>query len=267
MTRLVFDVGGTHLRMALADGEKVGVEESIPTPTDPMRAVDEIKAFLEAHPAQVTEAVGGAAGIVQGGTMISAGHLPRWNKFPIADTLERVCALKRVKLYNDAEIAGIGEARRGAGKDVRIVAYVTVSTGIGGALIIDGEVVPHALGFEPGRQIVDVEHGRTLESFVSGATLTKEFGAPPEELAHGKVQSRLPILAVGLCNLIYLWSPNILIVGGSLMNDDTGYPFAALVDAISTLPIAPPTLPRFARAALGDQSGLVGAALISLEEN
>jgi len=263
MNRLVFDIGGSHLRVALADGDALGASEKVATPKDPAQGVEAVRAFLEKHGARADEAVGGIAGVVQDGVVVRTGYLPEWDGFNLAQALGDACGIPSVRLFNDAEIAGIGEAVGGAGKGYRTVAYVTVSTGIGGALVVDGQVVPHAYGYEPGKQIIDSANMKSLEDLCGGASLTEEFGHPPEELEHALVEGRVRALAVGLYNLLRFWSPDILILGGSLMNDETGYPLRAVVREISALPVVLPPLPPIVHAALGDDAGLHGAAVVT----
>ena len=267
MSRLVFDIGGSHLRVALADGDVLGDVLKIDTPQDPAQGVDAVRVFLEKHGGRVEVAVGGIAGIVRDGTVVRTGYLPEWDGFNFAQALVDSCGIPRTRLFNDAEIAGVGEAVRGAGNGCWVVAYVTVSTGIGGALIVDGRPVPHAYGHEPGKQIIEYTNMKMLEDLAGGASLAEEFGRQPEELDHACVEGRTRALAVGLYNTLRLWSPDILIVGGSLMNDATGYSLDAVVREISSLPVPLPALPPVARAALGDNAGLYGALVLAGAES
>ena len=79
-------------------------------------------------------------------------------------------------------------------------------------------------------------------------------------------EERTRVLAAGFYNLLCLWSPDIIVVGGGLMNDKTGYSLEAIVKELSGLPVRLPPLPPVVHAALGDDSGLIGAALVSLED-
>lgn len=267
MSRLVFDIGGSHLRVALADAEMLGAVEKFDTPKDPVQGVEAIRAFLEKHGARADEVVGGISGVVRDGTVVRTGYLPAWDGFNLSVALKDACGVSSVRILNDAEIAGIGEAILGAGKGYRTVAYVTVSTGIGGTLIVDGRIVPHAVGHEPGKHVIDYERMRTLEDVAGGAALTEEFGDSPERLPHEKVLSRTRALAVGLYNLLRFWSPDILIIGGSLINDETGYSLDVVVRELSSLPVLLPQLPPIAHSLLGDAAGLHGALVFSEREH
>jgi predicted NBD/HSP70 family sugar kinase len=266
MNRLVFDIGGSHLRVAFADGGVLGASEKIATPKNPAQGVEVVRAFLEKHSARTDEIVGGIAGVVRDGVIVRTGYLPEWDGFNLSAALKATCGIS-ARIFNDAEIAGVGEAVLGAGKGHHIVAYVTVGTGIGGALIVGGRPAPHAVGYEPGQQVIDYERMRSLEEIAGGASLTEEFGHPPEELEHAVVEGRVRALAVGLYNVLRLWSPDILILGGSLMNDTTGYPLDAVAHEIASLPVSLPVLPPIERSMLGDDAGLRGALVLVTDEN
>lgn len=262
---LVFDVGGTHMRLALANERgALGVMEKSPTPARPAEAVRAMRDFIAAHGAAVARTAGGVAGMVVNGTVRKTTYLPQWDGFDLSTALARECGVNDTRLYNDAEIAAVGEARRGAGQGAGSVGFVTLSTGVGGALVAGGAVVPHALGFEPGKQLIDYERGRTLESLVSGGALAKEFHTAPEELPQGAFDERLAPLAAGLYNLIRIWSPEVLVLGGALIESGR-YPVAAIEAAIQALPVELPPLPAIRAAALGDAAGLAGAALMVAE--
>ncbi|WP_088252147.1 ROK family protein [Fimbriiglobus ruber] len=71
--------------------------------------------------------------------VIKSHHIPGWDGFPLAAWLSDVIGLPTV-ICNDADVAGLAEAEFGAGKGLASVFYITVGTGIGGGLIIDGEI-------------------------------------------------------------------------------------------------------------------------------
>ena len=81
-----------------------------------------------------------------------------------------------VFIENDAAMVGLGEANWGAGRGFEIVAYITVSTGVGGARIVNGKIDEHAIGFEPGKQIIDMDSNKTIEDMISGKALQERKG-------------------------------------------------------------------------------------------
>ena len=73
------------------------------------------------------------------GVVIKSHHVDGWDDFPLVDWCRRALALPAT-LENDCDAAGLAEARFGAGQGRRVVFYVTVGTGIGGGLVVDGKI-------------------------------------------------------------------------------------------------------------------------------
>jgi predicted NBD/HSP70 family sugar kinase len=252
MSRLVFDIGGTHLRMAIGNDGVLGVVRKIPTPGSPEGAVEELRSFLEGEGARLEDVVGGVAGIVREGVIIDSPNLSSWNGFAFQDALMEALSLP-VQIENDAALAGLGEARVGAGKGHRAVAYLTIGTGVGGTLIAHGKI-PHQ-SHEPGRMTVD---GKTLESLVGGHALEAEFNLRPSELPREVYQERAGVLAKGIYACIEEWSPDIFILNGPLMNEENGFRLSEVEAELKRIANEEP-MPPLVLAVLRDKSGLQGA--------
>lgn len=253
MSRLVFDIGGTNMRMAIAEGSTLQVRKKIPTPKNPKEAVSALREFVRESNVRPVDCVGGIAGIIRGGVVLDSPNLPSWNRFPFAEELTKEIALT-TRVYNDAEIAAYGEAKSGAGRGFERVAYLTIGTGVGGALITQATLPLESQEFEPGREIVP-ETNRTLEDFVGGRALEREFGKEPEYLPRSVFTERTHILALSILHLVTLWSPDVMVLNGALMNDETAFRLEEIKDAVGDH-VGP-----LLRAVLGDESALYGAAL------
>lgn len=263
MSRLVFDIGGTNMRMAHGADRTIEHLEKIETPASPEDAVEALAAYCRRNAFAPLDAVGGIAGLIEDGVIRAAPNLPGWEGFSFAKELGNALSVP-VEIRNDAELAALGEATLGAGVGYTLVAYVGIGTGVGGALIVNGEVAPHARGFEPGHQILDVATGRTFEQLVAGHALEEQFGAPAKDLSHGVFSERTPTLAAGLYNIILEWSPDVMVLGGSLMNDTIGYHLDDVIHEISRIPSPLPEIPPVRYAVLKDESGLYGALVAAL---
>lgn len=249
MIRLVFDIGGTNMRMALAEDGKLQEVQKIPTPKAPEDALAQLTAFAEGK--DVQEAVGGVAGIIKDGMVLDSPNLRSWESFALGRSLREALGVS-VQVYNDAELAGIGEALNGAGKGHERVGYLALGTGVGGALVVAGEEGPRIEGNEPGRMVLDPLAGRTLESFVGGAALEAEFHVRPEFLAQRVYDERLPLLTRGIEALAALWMPDVFILNGPLV---LGTPAFRIKNIdIKDVPLLP--------ALHADESGLWGGALV-----
>lgn len=267
MSRIAFDIGGTNLRVAECRAEGIGPVERMdtpPRPEDAVRALAELarKVVAEAP----TEIVGAVAGVIgEAGMVISSPHLPLWNGFALGDGLSRALGAN-VRVFNDADLAALGEAHFGAGKGYPIVAYLGLGTGVGGSRVVDGMLDPHAVGFEPGHQIVDESEHATLESLVGGAAIAATYGMQPEKLDRSAWSALTPHLAVGIWNLIVSWSPDVVVLGGALMNEENGFRLAEVTAAVSDLRQVLPTVPPILKGTL-EYPALHGArAMIGLAE-
>ncbi len=165
-----------------------------------------------------------------------------------------------VYLDNDAAMVGLGEASYGAGRGFDIVAYITVSTGVGGARIVGGKLDERAVGFEPGKQIIDIDSGKNLEEMVSGKALERRLGMKPREVVDPKVwDEEARLLAFGLNNIIVEWSPNAVVLGGSMITGDPSIPLDKTEQYLKEILTIFPEVPPIKKAELGDFGGLYGA--------
>ena len=258
--KFVFDIGGTNLRVARVTEDGITDEHKVPTPEMPEDGVKEMVAAITdiANGESIEALAGGIAGVItEDGTLELTPNLPQWQGFALGKELEVQLGCTAV-IKNDADCAALGEVRYGAGHGEDIVAYIGVGTGIGGGRIVQGKIDDYAFGFEPGHQIIDVAEGESWESLASGGAVSKRFGMHPRDVPREEYDKLTPIFAAGLYNTIAHWSPNVLVLGGSMMNEDNGYRVADIQSALDALPKHFP-LPELRRAKLGDAVGLHGA--------
>ena len=256
---LVFDIGGTRMRIASSvDGSNLARIRSIPTPAlfeEGVAAFHRIGTELVGN-AQVQAAAGGVAGpLDHDKTMVFNSNTPDWDGRPLRAAFESVIHAP-VYLENDAALGGLGEAVFGAGKGHAIVAYLTVGSAIGGARIVDGEIDRNAHGFEPGYQIVAPDS----DFDVSGWAIERRYGMKPAEITDSSVWEKLAQqFAYYINNTLVHWSPDILVLGGSMILGRPGIPIASLRSNVHRIFKAFPSQPDLVEALLGDNSGLFGA--------
>ena len=150
--------------------------------------------------------------------MVSAPNLPGWNNKPLKKNLEQILKCK-VVIMKDVSAAVLGEANFGAGKGKRIVAYFTVSTGVGGARAINGRVDETTAWAEPGYQIIkhDDPYG-FIEGLVSGTGLKRRYKKEAVNIKDKRVWAEAArLLAIGVHNTIVHWQPDVVVIGGSVM--------------------------------------------------
>ena len=240
------------------------------------------------------------------GKVIFSPNLPGWHEVPLREAIEQRFGIPAY-LGNDANLAALGEWRFGVEKKVANLIYVTVSTGIGGGIIADGKLYTGACGAagEIGHMTIDVNGPRCRcgnigcwETLASGTALAREAvkriteGARTSiiELVGGDVSkidakivgltakqgdelaqelvSRLGYyFGVGLANLVNIFNPELILVGGGVakMGDLLLQPAIKVVKerAFSTSANAVEIKP----ATLGDDSGILGAVAFILEHS
>ena len=264
---LLFDIGGTNMRIASSrDLKSLETTHAVKTP----RIFEEGIALFKkigreiARGEKIQAVCGGIAGPLNKtkSRILNAPNLSGWNKKPLKEKLTEAFDCPAF-IENDATVAGLGEAHFGAGAGRRIVAYLTISTGVGGARIVNGRIDENALGFEPGHQIID-KNGTTLESLISGSGLSKRYGKTVSAIKNEAIWNETAcLLAIGIANTIVYWSPDIVILGGSLMKT-ISLPNVR-THLKKTLTIFQ-SLPSVVRSKLGDSAGLYGAMVYMREK-
>lgn len=252
------DIGRTNMRFAASrGGETIGEPMIRPTPAD-------FNVGLALIEKLIGELRGDGMETVQGLCLGVSRKV--WLGAPLKSELEKNLDCP-VLIENDAALVGLGEAHYGAGRGSNLLAYVTVSTGVGGVKIEDGRIDGNALGFEPGQQIIIVD-GQTvgrLEDYVSGAAVTARFGRPAREITDEQIWQDLSrYLAIGLTNSLLHWSPDCLVLGGSMFKAP-GFKVEVIDQLIHQYLTIFPSRPAIKRAALGDLGGLWGA-LVCLKQ-
>lgn len=277
MSFLVFDVGGTNMRMAYSvDGQTFAKHEKIKTPKTPKEGVKILKDF--SADLEISHVGGGLRGVLMEDKsgIEHDDQLEKWGGVSVADLLVEVFGEKvQVSLENDAALAGLAEATKGAGKGCDIVVYHTVSTGVGGAKIENGHIDYASVGFEPGKQILDIDRtilgpeiSPTLENLVSGTAVAERMGVQPYEIPQDDViwDELAGYLGQGLRNSVLYWSPEVIVLGGSMIIGDPNIPIDAIRKAtVQTLGDIVPC-PFITTATLGDDAVLHGALVFSQQE-
>ncbi len=311
MAVLAIDIGGTKLAAGVVDGDgRMLARAEVPTLAaeglEPVlgRIVGlgrELLARPDVAHAGIQRIGVGCAGPVdlKAGLVFQPPNLPGWTRVPLTDHLERELGLPTV-LENDANAAALGEFRYGAGKGARSIVYMTVSTGIGGGIILDGKVwhgVRDAAGeighitVCPDGPLCGCGNRGCLEAMSSGPSIARRARAM---VASGR-QTRLSAIAnpnsadvvrlaqegdlvaaevwteavkylgIGVAAVITFLAPERVVIGGGVTKagDFLFQPLRERVCQHVTLMPANsvPVLP----AALGPDVGILGAAAVALD--
>jgi predicted NBD/HSP70 family sugar kinase len=271
MTYALYDIGGTKTRIAISrDGTTFEDPTIINTPKDYREGIDQIaKISKDLAGEPITAAGGGIAGVLSRDRSLYLGgpNLLGWGGRAIPQLLSEKLGCP-VYLENDTAIVGLGEAYHGAGKGGDIVVYMTISTGVGGVRIVHGDIDVSVFGFEPGHQIIDAGgglhkgvggYGVDLEGYISGSAVEMRYGKKPFEITDPEFWDEMArLLAYGLNNTIVHWSPDIVVLGGSMMKQ-IGIPVNRVREHLAGMLHIYPQLPRIVKAELGDIGGIYGA--------
>ncbi|HRR91962.1 MAG TPA: ROK family protein, partial [bacterium] len=192
------DIGGTKIAIGRADS-RGNLEDSVRFPTDVSRGYRSILEEIIEKTSKLFErdsvkAIGiGCGGPLDSkrGRILSPPNLPGWDDVPLVDDVKGVFNVP-VYLENDANAAALGEFYFGAGKDVSNMVYMTLSTGIGGGIILNNKLI-HGVrdsGGEVGHQTIlpdgplcNCGNRGCLEALSSGTGIAKIFR---EKLASGR---------------------------------------------------------------------------------
>jgi len=311
------DLGGSKILTAVVniEGEMLSRDHSITPAAKGPEAV--IQAMLESAERALSQAgiaaaeleaiCIGAPGLSspETGVLFTSPNLPGWKDVPLRDIIEDKMGVKTL-LINDANAAALGELYFGAAKGARNFICITLGTGIGGGIVIDGEIYAGSLGTagEIGHMTIDANGpkcncGNTgcWEMLASGTALEREArrritdGAETTilnyaegdinkvnaEAVHKAAQNGDTLakeiiaqtgyyVGVGLANLINIFNPELIVIGGGLSNIGDMLLEPAYKAAGERAYRAAFDSVRFARAELGRNSGVIGAAAYAFRE-
>ena len=289
------DIGGTQLRVALVDASGAILRRAA------------VRTDASAGPtkviAQIAELVAEATGGVDRGTVLGAGvscpgpldtitgtalgipTLAGWTDIPVLHLIETALDLP-IRLENDGVAAANGEWRFGAGRGLANLVYVTVSTGIGGGIVVDGRLLHGRRGMAGhiGHMIVARDgvlcacgNRGCWEAYASGTAFTAAAAKAAKPLPDAKavfdaarrgdaiamslVADEADWLGIGVVSLAHLFSPQKIIIGGGLANGfDLLQPGIAKRFSMGAMPAFREV--EVAPAMLGDNPGIVGAAAL-----
>ena len=303
---IAVDLGGTQLRAARYDSNLQLLQRAstlTQAELGPQRTIERMKAYIDRVMPANRDAVLGIGISSPGplnpktGLVISPPNLPGWHNVPLGDIIADAFDLP-VYVANDANVAALAEASKGAAQGCRHVVYITVSTGIGSGVISDGRLVAGRAGLaaELGHIPIIVEKDRvssieleaagpaiarrvrsalaagaesSIPAMVSGnldqidARIVGRAAAQGDCLAISNLAYAGRILGLAIVTAVLLFNPAIVVVGGGVSK--TGeLLFAPMRQAVSDHILDGAFVDdlRIERAALGDDVALVGAAAL-----
>lgn len=285
------DLGGTAIKLGRFDWQGNCLQSlTLPTP-QPATPEAVLLAIVEAidslDPNRQTVAIGvGTPGPADAAGRIArvAINLDGWRDIPLADWLEAKTDRPTI-LANDANCAGLGEFWLGAGKHFHHVILLTLGTGVGGAIILDGKLfVGHdgaagelgLITLSPDGPECNSGNRGSLEQYASIRAIRRRTGLEPDELgvraAAGDAaaiefwQEYGRDLGAGIASLVYVLTPQAVIIGGGV-SASAKFFFPAIEAELErrVLPSSRAGL-QLLQAELGNQAGMVGAAKLAWQK-
>lgn len=299
-TYFAIEIGGSKLQLAVGDAAG-RIRERFRFSVDRAQGAEGIRRQIETkvkelQAARQPRAIGvGYGGPVnwRNGQICCSHHIAGWSDFPLGDWLRSLTGLP-VVVDNDANVAALGEATHGAGQGHNPVFYVTLGSGVGGGLVVDGSIYHGAPPGEAELGHVRLDRrGTIVEARCAGWAVDRKIRAfikrhPRSRLgrlagksAGGEARCLGPALAqddaaarrilvdtatnlaFGLSHVVHLFHPEIIVIGGGLAL--LGEPLRAAVgEALPRFVMAAfGRGPRVALAALGEDAVPVGALVLA----
>lgn len=309
------DLGGTSVKVGFVniDNAEILISGSIPTnaPREAKAVATDIVKLAKKLAKESGYAMEGAlwmgvatAGIVKNGTVLEATNLG-WNNVPLSMLLSRMTGMQ-VYLANDANAAAYAEALFGVGEGKSTLVALTLGTGVGGGIVINGKIFDGFNGFaaEMGHMIINYE-GREcgcgkrgcLEAYSSATALVKEckrimnlyHDSKMWELVAGDINAvtaKTPFdaakegdyaamtvindfidnLAYGISNIINIFQPSVLCIGGGISAQGDTL-MIPLRDRVSRLSFGRKKIrTKVAVAKFRNDAGIIGASMLGLQE-
>ena len=273
--------GGTKWVCAVGSGSDLRATVTIPT-TSPDETIARVAEFFAAHPEIAAVGLGSFGPLDLDERSPRFGAItttpkPGWSGTNVRSLLAAKLGVP-IAIETDVGAAALGEGRFGVAQRLDTFCYVTIGTGIGGGVVVRGEVVHGLLHPEFGHMRIPHDrdrdpfagccpyHGDCFEGLASGEALRRRFGVPADELSTADAwELEADYIALGLVNVICTLSPERIILGGGVMNapellslvrDRVRNLAGAYFD---TAALREGIVDYVVRPALGDRAGVIGA--------
>lgn len=297
--RIGIDIGGTKILAGIEQGGKVLESFRMPTECDKgvMQVVAHVQSIIKAFEQKATiKKIGIAiAGQVDraSGVLIYSPNMPKFHRVPLLKLIQKGIPRKgiRLKMENDANCFALGESRYGAAKGVKTMVGLTIGTGIGSGVVLNGSLYTgNGFASEIGHMVIRFGGERCscgkrgcLEAYASGSAIESRYmrglkrkkaynahliaseieklvASKKDSLALSVYQEAGEALGIGFANMINIFDPEMIVVGGGLRNSRLLFQFA--MPKKDELIFFKHNATRIVRARLGSHAGMIGATLL-----
>lgn len=285
------DLGGSAIKLGrFTQSGQCLADVSVPTPQPStpdavMAAMAEAIASLDPNREAVAIGVGTPGPADAAGRMARVAiNLAGWNDVPIADALEAATD-RPVVVANDANCAGLGEAWLGAGRNYNDLIVLTLGTGVGGAIILDGRLFVGRQGtagelglitLNPDGPPCNSGNQGSLEQHCSVQAIKRETGLTPAALydkAKAGDENAIAFwhtygrwLGAGIASLVYVLTPEAVILGGGISAAAELFLPTTQAELDARVLLSSREGMQVLVAELGNQAGMAGAARLALQQ-
>lgn len=290
MRILAFDIGGTFVKYGLCN-ENFEFSEKSKFPTNAQKGgqaiIENIINMIEQYDNIDRVAISTAGQVDSGNGIVvySTGNIPYYTGMAVKSLIENRTGIKTF-VENDVNSAAIGEAYFGAAKGEKNFVCLTLGTGVGGAIFLNGELfkgtnssageIGHMIIHGGGKQCTCGGEG-CFECYASANALIKAVNkVSPVELdafqifqkeniekpeIRSEIDKWIDEIIIGLINVIYIFNPSTIVLGGGIMNEDYIIElidrkiYNRLMDSFKNV--------RIVRSKLGNDAGMIGAAYMA----
>lgn len=290
MRILAFDIGGTFVKYGLCN-ENFEFSEKSKFPTNAQKGgqaiIENIIDMIEQYDNIDRVAISTAGQVDSGNGIVvySTGNIPYYTGMAVKSLIENRTGIKTF-VENDVNSAAIGEAYFGAAKGEKNFVCLTLGTGVGGAIFLDGKLfkgtnssageIGHMIIHGGGKQCTCGGEG-CFECYASANALIKAVNkVSPVELdafqifqkeniekpeIRSEIDKWIDEIIIGLINVIYIFNPSTIVLGGGIMNEDYIIElidrkiYNRLMDSFKNV--------RIVRSKLGNDAGMIGAAYMA----
>ena len=294
--RIGIDIGGTDIKIGLVDVHQKQID-AVYIPTEAEKPVKEViqkvgeraLGLLEKNGIPMDQCVGAGIGVPgtvdrKAGVVRYSNNI-RWEEVHLADEIGKYLPVP-VEIANNADCAALGEAVAGAGKECSDVVMLTLGTGVGAGIILDGEIYEgRGIGGSELGHMVIVENGEPctcgrrgcLEAYVSITALKREaYRVAGKEMDQGEifalaeqgdpgmkkvVDTYIRRLGLGIVNIVNIFRPQLVILGGNIPKQGERFlsPLRRIVEE-ECFGGDKGDVPEIEEAILGSEAGMIGAA-------
>jgi fructokinase len=268
------EAGGTKWICAIGAGpDDLQDVVTIPT-TEPSETIARAADFFSRNGKVAALGVGSFGPIDVHRGLITTTPKAGWTNTDVVGALRTALDVP-VVFDTDVNAAALGEQRWGAALGLDTFCYITVGTGIGGGVMAGNALVHGLVHPEIGHMLIRHDsardpfpgvcpfHGDCLEGLASGSAVRARWGKPGEDLT-GEAdvwELEAEYLALGIVNVVCTASPELVILGGGVMQQPVLLPLVR--DRMRTLLGGYVTAPEIVTPALGDRSGVLGAIALA----